>query len=96
VYSSADVTAIRDINPQAPTHVLIIPNRHVASIAALTPSDLPLLGRLFEVINNVATSEGVAERGYRVVANTGSDAGQTVDHLHFHVLGSRRLAWPPG
>jgi histidine triad (HIT) family protein len=96
VYSSPDVTAIRDINPQAPTHVLVIPNRHIASVADLGPSEALVLGRLFEVIGQVAQSEGVAERGYRVVANTGPDAGQTVDHLHFHVLGGRSLAWPPG
>jgi histidine triad (HIT) family protein len=96
VYSSADVTAIRDINPQAPTHVLVIPNRHVASVAALGPSDAALLGRLFEVVGEIARGEGLAERGYRVVANSGPDAGQTVDHLHFHVLGGRTFSWPPG
>jgi histidine triad (HIT) family protein len=96
VYSSGDVTAIRDINPQAPTHVLVIPNRHVASIASLGPADAPLLGRLFQVIAEIAKGEGLAERGYRIVANTGADAGQTVDHLHFHILGGRSLTWPPG
>jgi histidine triad (HIT) family protein len=96
VYSSPDVTAIRDINPQAPTHVLVIPNRHIETVADLGPAKAPILGRLFEVIGEVARNDGLAERGYRVVANTGSDAGQTVDHIHFHVLGGRRLSWPPG
>jgi histidine triad (HIT) family protein len=96
VYSSADVTAMRDINPQAPTHVLVVPNRHIESIADLGPADGPLLGRLFEVIDDVARGEGLSDRGYRVVANTGTDAGQTVNHVHFHVLGGRPLAWPPG
>jgi histidine triad (HIT) family protein len=96
VYSSPDVTAIRDINPQAPTHVLVIPNRHIESVASLGLGEAPILGRLFDVIGEVARSEGLAERGYRVVANTGPDAGQTVDHLHFHVLGGRHLSWPPG
>ncbi len=96
VYSSPDVTAIRDINPQAPTHVLVIPNRHIGSVADLGPAEASLLGRLFEVIGDVARAEGVAEKGFRVVANTGADAGQSVDHVHFHLLGGRGLAWPPG
>lgn len=96
VYSSPDVTAFRDINPQAPTHVLVIPNQHVESIADAGSSNAQLLARLFDVVNEVAQLEGLTTSGYRVVANTGPDAGQTVSHLHFHVLGGRRLTWPPG
>lgn len=96
VYSSADVTAIRDVKPQALTHILVLPNRHIESTANLGASDGLLLGRLFEVIGDVARSEGVAEQGYRIVANNGRDAGQSVNHVHFHLLGGRPLAWPPG
>jgi histidine triad (HIT) family protein len=96
VYSSPDVTAFRDVNPQAPTHVLVIPNQHVESMAEVGSANSHLLARLFDVVNEVARDEGIAESGYRVVANSGPDAGQTVDHLHFHVLGGRPLSWPPG
>jgi histidine triad (HIT) family protein len=96
VYSSSDVTAFRDVNPQAPTHVLVIPNQHLASVSELGGSNAELVARLFDVINEVAKAEGIAESGYRVVANTGTDAGQSVSHVHFHLLGGRYLAWPPG
>jgi histidine triad (HIT) family protein len=96
VYSSPDVTAFRDVNPQAPTHVLVIPNQHVESMAEVGSSNAHLLARLLDVVNEVARDEGIAESGYRVVANSGPDAGQTVAHLHFHVLGGRHLSWPPG
>jgi histidine triad (HIT) family protein len=90
------VLAFPDINPQAPVHVLVIPKRHVASADDLGESDSELLGRLFAVIRDVARAEGIAQPGYRVVTNIGADAGQSVAHLHFHVLGGRRLGWPPG
>jgi histidine triad (HIT) family protein len=90
------VLAIRDIAPQAPTHVLVMPRAHVASVADLTDADGGLLGRLFAVTAEVARAEGVEEAGYRVVANHGAAAGQSVDHLHLHLLGGRDLAWPPG
>jgi histidine triad (HIT) family protein len=96
VYSSPDVTAFRDANPQAPSHILVIPNRHVESLAEVGGTDPGLLAHLFEVINDVARDEGIAEKGFRVVANTGPAAGQSVAHLHFHVLGGRTLSWPPG
>lgn len=96
VYQSPDVTAFRDINPQAPTHVLVIPNRHLESIAELGKDDALLLARLFEVANDLARQEGIAEAGYRVVVNCGPDGGQTVPHLHLHLLGGRRMTWPPG
>ena len=95
VIETDGVLAFRDINPGAPTHVLVIPKDHVASAHELTRAHDPLLGEVFEVIAKVATQEGVAD-GYRVVTNNGSPAGQSVFHLHFHVVGGRPLGWPPG
>lgn len=90
-----DVLAFRDINPAAKTHVLVIPKRHISSAADLTQSDAALLGEIFDVINEIASSEGL-EEGYRIVTNIGPDAGQSVHHLHFHLIGGRRMSWPPG
>lgn len=86
--------AFRDINPQAPTHVLVIPKVHVPSLNQVT--DAAMAGRVLMFATAVAASEGIAERGYRVVLNTNADAGQTVFHLHAHVLGGRSQSWPPG
>ena len=86
--------AFRDIDPKAPTHVLVIPRVHVPSLSAV--SDPAMFGDLLSFAALVARSEGLEENGYRVVINNGSDGGQTVDHLHLHVLGGRRLTWPPG
>ena len=96
VYEDDQVVAFRDIAPQAPVHVLLIPRRHIASAQDLTEADAPLLGRLFAVVARVARDEGIASGGYRVVTNVGRRAGQSVDHLHFHLLGGRSLSWPPG
>ncbi|MDC0935133.1 histidine triad nucleotide-binding protein [Pirellulales bacterium] len=96
VYEDDRCLAFRDVNPQAPVHVLVIPKQEIASIEALADSDADLLGHLWLTIRNIARDEGLAESGYRVVVNCGSDGGQTVDHLHFHILGGRPLAWPPG
>jgi histidine triad (HIT) family protein len=90
------VVAIDDINPVAPVHQLLMPRHHVPSAAALTEADAPWLGRLFAVAAELAAGAGLPERGYRLVANTGSAAGQSVPHLHFHLLGGRSFAWPPG
>ena len=90
------VTAFRDTNPQAPTHVLVIPNEHIASLTEIGEAQAGLLGRLFAVANQVAAQDGIAAGGYRVVINAGRDGGQTVQHLHLHVLGGRRFHWPPG
>lgn len=95
VYEDERCLAFRDISPQAPTHVLVIPKQAVASINDLTPGDAELMGHLLLVIRDLAGKLGL-ERGYRVVANCGPDGGQSVDHLHFHLLGGRALAWPPG
>ena len=98
VYQDQDVVAFADINPQAPRHVLFIPRRHIASMADLTPEDSELLGKLFAAAAHVARDMGLAdpEGGYRFVTNVGPEAGQSVQHLHFHLLGGRRFAWPPG
>jgi len=90
------VLAIRDIAPRAPTHILLIPQAHIGSAADLTAGDGPMLGRLFEVAARVARDEGIAEQGYRLVSNVGRWAGQTVEHLHVHLLGGRPFTWPPG
>lgn len=90
------VVAIRDIAPQAPTHVLILSRDHVPSAADLGAADGPLLAEVFRLAASIATSEGMDRAGYRIVTNVGRDGGQTVDHLHFHLLGGRAMTWPPG
>lgn len=90
------VIAIRDIAPRAPTHILLIPRRHISSAADLAESDGPLLGRLFSVAADLARSEGIADAGYRLVSNVGRWGGQSVDHLHVHLMGGRSFDWPPG
>ena len=96
VFEDDTVLAFRDIAPQAPTHVLIIPKKHIPSVQALSAEDAALWLHMMEVAQNVARSEGVAESGYRIVSNVGSDAGQSVPHLHLHLLGGRNMEWPPG
>lgn len=96
VYQNDDVVAFRDLNPQAPTHVLVIPRRHVASIDAMGDGDEELIGRVFAAAKAVAREQGIDASGYRLVTNIGNDAGQTVAHLHVHVLGGRPMSWPPG
>jgi len=96
VHEDDAVVAIRDIAPRAPTHILPMPRRHIASAADLTPGDGDLLGRIFGAAAEIARSEGIAARGYRVVTNVGTWGGQTVDHLHFHLMGGRAFDWPPG
>jgi histidine triad (HIT) family protein len=89
------VVAIRDISPQAPTHVLLLSVRHIPSAADMTDADGELLGRMFAVGAQLARNEGLV-RGWRLVTNVGPDGGQSVDHLHLHLLGGRRMSWPPG
>ena len=96
LYEDESVLAFRDIHPIAPVHVLVIPRAHHANAAELAGADPALAGRLLEVAGLVAAQEDVAESGYRIVSNTGSAAGQSVPHVHLHVLGGRDLAWPPG
>jgi histidine triad (HIT) family protein len=90
------IVAFRDIAPRAPTHILLIPRRHIPSAAELTEADGPLLGRLFGVAADLARSAGIADGGYRLVSNVGRWGGQTVDHLHVHLMGGRAFDWPPG
>jgi len=96
VHQDDRVVAFRDINPQAPMHVLVVPRRHIASLNDLQPDDDGLVGELIRRGAALAAEQGHAERGYRVVFNTNADAGQTVFHIHLHVLAGRRLGWPPG
>jgi histidine triad (HIT) family protein len=96
VYEDNRVLAFNDINPQAPTHILVIPKKHVAGVAQLAAADESLVGYLFTVLQKLARDMGIEQSGYRIVANNGRDAGQAVGHLHFHLLGGRALAWPPG
>jgi histidine triad (HIT) family protein len=96
VLEDDEVIAFRDINPRAPVHVLVIPRRHIASAADLDETDGPLLGRLFAAAAQVARDSGITEGGFRIVTNVGRGAGQSVDHLHFHVMGGRSFSWPPG
>ncbi|MEO7084419.1 MAG: histidine triad nucleotide-binding protein [Gemmatimonadaceae bacterium] len=94
VLDNADCVAFRDIDPKAPTHVLVVPREHVASLNEAT--DVSMLGKLLLAAAEIAKNEGLAEGGYRTVINTNRDGGQTVFHLHVHLLGGRSLAWPPG
>ncbi len=95
VHEDAQCVAFRDLHPQAPTHLLIVPRKPIASLDALADDDAALVGHLFVVARDLARREGLA-RGYRTVFNTGADGGQSVNHLHLHLLGGRRLGWPPG
>jgi len=96
IFEDERAVVFRDINPHAPTHALVIPRAHVASLDEAGEADEPLLGHLLLVAARVARDEGLGEAGYRTVINTGAGAGQTVFHVHVHLLGGRRLTWPPG
>jgi histidine triad (HIT) family protein len=90
------VIGIRDIAPRAPTHILVMPREHIPSITELTEAHGPLVGRLFTTAADIAREEGIADAGYRLVVNVGRWGGQTVDHLHVHLMGGRPFVWPPG
>jgi histidine triad (HIT) family protein len=96
VYQDENVTAFRDIHPVAPTHILIIPKKHIASVNELEDADEPLLGHLFTVARLLAEQEGVDQTGYRLIVNTGQHAGQGVFHLHMHLIGGQRVRYPIG
>ena len=96
IYESETAIAFRDLNPQAPTHVLIIPRKHIATINDITDEDQALVGGLYSAAREIAAAEGFAEEGYRAVMNCNEGAGQTVFHIHLHLLGGRALRWPPG
>lgn len=96
VYEDDEIMAFRDINPQAPVHVLIVPKEVVENVNALEPRHTELIGRMVLTARQIARDEGLAEDGYRLVLNTGANAGQSVYHIHIHLLGGRYLEWPPG
>ncbi len=96
VYEDDEVYAFHDINPQAPTHVLVIPRRHIEKLSDISEKDLPLMGKLLHTAKTVAESLDLHNDGFRLVINNGANAHQTVFHLHVHVLGGRRFTWPPG
>ncbi|MDR1493160.1 MAG: histidine triad nucleotide-binding protein [Planctomycetaceae bacterium] len=96
LYEDDFCLAFRDVMPQAPVHFLVIPKKEIASVNEIDEADAALIGRIFSVIRKLAKDEGIAESGYRVVTNCGADACQTVPHLHYHVIGGRSMAWPPG
>ena len=95
VYESETVLAFKDISPQAPIHVLIIPKQHIDNVLGFTPNDGKLLSDLMLAIKNTAKKQAL-ENGFRIITNTGQESGQEVNHLHFHLLGGRKLSWPPG
>lgn len=96
VFESERVYAFRDISPKAPTHILIVPKEHVATVNDFTPAHRALIGELVLTAQQIAAKEGIAERGYRLVFNCNAEAGQTVWHVHLHLMGGRGMAWPPG
>lgn len=96
VFQDDRITAFRDINPQAPVHLLIVPNEHIPELVDLQPAQARVIGDMVHAASVLAEREGVAESGFRLVMNSGADAGQSVDHVHLHLLGGRRMAWPPG
>ena len=96
VHDDADYVVFEDLNPQAPIHLLLIPRRHIESLSTMSPGDALLLGGLLDLARRLAEERGVAEKGWRLVSNSGADGGQSVFHLHFHLLGGRPLGWPPG
>ncbi|HEX7612493.1 MAG TPA: histidine triad nucleotide-binding protein [Candidatus Limnocylindrales bacterium] len=96
VYSDDTVVAIRDVAPQAPTHILLLSRTHIPSVRDLTAVNNAIMSAICAAASQIATQEGIAADGYRLVVNVGRDGGQTVDHLHVHLLGGRHMAWPPG
>jgi histidine triad (HIT) family protein len=96
VRESEGVVAFRDVNPQAPTHILLIPKEHVTSVAELSDHHAEVLAEIMQAAAHLARADGIADSGWRLVTNVGPDAGQTVFHLHFHLLGGRAMGWPPG
>ena len=96
VFNNAEFIGFHDINPQAPTHILVIPKQHIESMNAIDEDNAQMLGRMMHVASQIAKQEGLSDNGYRLVLNTNDDGGQTVKHLHAHILGGRRLTWPPG
>jgi histidine triad (HIT) family protein len=96
VYEDDELMAFRDVRPVAPVHILIIPKRHIPSLFEIEENDSPLMGRIVVLAKRLADEDGIAQQGFRLVVNSGEHAGQSVPHIHFHLLGGRSLGWPPG
>ena len=96
IYEDSEAVAFIDINPQAPVHILIVPKKHISTSLDITDEDNVLIGHLFRLAAKIAKEKGISERGFRLVMNTNADAGQTVFHIHLHLLGGRQMHWPPG
>lgn len=96
VEDRGDIMAFRDINPQAPVHILVIPKEHISSVRDLKDEQCGLLLDMFQLVNDIVVDEGISQSGFRLVINTGEDAGQEINHLHMHLLGGRFMKWPPG
>ena len=96
VYRDEQATAFRDIHPVAPTHILIVPNKHIESVNTLEPEDEPLIGHLFTIARKLAEQEGIAKGGYRLITNPGPNGGQTIYHFHLHLIGGQRMRYPMG
>ena len=97
VYETDEVIAFRDVSPVAPVHILIVPKKHISTLVDLEPAERShLLPQIFDAVDHLAAQEGLSGKGFRVVNNTGKEGGQTVNHLHFHLLGGRSMQWPPG
>ena len=96
IYENEEIFAFEDINPQAPVHFLVIPKKHISTSLDIKDEDNELIGRLYQAVNQLAKERGIAEKGFRTVMNCNAGAGQTVFHIHLHVLGGRAMNWPPG
>ncbi|HMK61319.1 MAG TPA: histidine triad nucleotide-binding protein [Dissulfurispiraceae bacterium] len=96
VYEDDAIVAFEDINPQAPVHTLIIPKKHIPSLLDITDEDASVLGRMLQIANKIAVDKGIADKGFRIVNNCNPDGGQTIYHIHLHLLGGRQMRWPPG
>ena len=96
VYEDEEILAFKDINPAAPVHILVIPKKHIASVNELLPTDAFIIGHIFKVAKKIAIAKDIAESGYRIVNNCGQDGGQSIMHMHFHLLGGRKMMWPAG
>lgn len=96
VYEDEEILAFKDINPEAPVHILIIPKKHFTSLMELNEEDMPIISKIFDTAKKLAKDFGISESGFRIVNNYGSDGGQSVDHMHFHMMGGRLMHWPPG
>ena len=96
VYENDDILAFKDVNPHSPKHILIVPRKHIATINDMEGEDAKIMGEMMLAAQEIAKTEGVAESGFRLVINTNDDAGQTVHHIHMHLMGGRNMAWPPG